>query len=450
VFQFGLVPLSGPIHITKKNNKNPRKVSRKPRAKFPNANGQGVKKTSLARQLATAGLGSLGGYLGGPLGASVGAKGAGWLSDVLGFGDYEIKSNSVLDGSALVHATTNVSGVPKFNSTKHSVRLSNREYLGDISSTVAFADTSFAINPGLATSFPWLSSVAANFQQYKFHGLLYEFVSTSANALNSTNTALGTVIMSTQYNAMRAAFTSKLEMEQYEFACSGKPAENLLHPVECSPNERVIDFGYVRDGAVPSGEVKQFYDLGLFQIATVGMQAAAVIGELWVTYDIELLKPRINPGGLSPGLVTRIANGGYTNTNILGSIQVSPVGNLGATIFATGGGFDSILIPSSISAGRLLVNVTWFGTAAVLTLLPPVLTNLTLSTVYRLGTIGQVFAPQTGVTASTATYLLECTVDGYRAAGSTIVFPNGSIVLPSAGADVDIQVVVVPLSDSFI
>lgn len=49
----------------------------------------------------------------------------------------------------------------------------------------------------------------------------------------------------------------------------------------------------VRTGDVPSGGTQQLYDVGLFNYATVGMQSAYTVGELWVTYDVQFLKPRL-------------------------------------------------------------------------------------------------------------------------------------------------------------
>jgi len=142
-------------------------------------------------------------------------------------------------------------------------------------------------------TFPWLSAVASAYEQYSFKGLVFEFKSTSANSLNSTNTALGTVIMATEYDSKKPPFSSKLQMENYEFATSCKPADSCLHPVECNPAESTLTCLYTRQPTTAGSDVR-FTDLGQFYLATVGMQAAAVIGELWCTYEIELLKPRID------------------------------------------------------------------------------------------------------------------------------------------------------------
>jgi len=65
-----------------------------------------------------------------------------------------------------------------------------------------------------------------------------------------------------------------------------------------------MDSLFTRSTSVPTGADPRFYDLGLFQIATSGMQSGYVVGELWVSYDIVFRKPRIPVSG--PGLYARL------------------------------------------------------------------------------------------------------------------------------------------------
>lgn len=363
-----------------------------------------------------------------------------WVSRLIGSGDYTVVENSIVKGSA--------HGVPTFNATGHSVRIKHREYLGDITGSTAFSSRPYLIQPGSTVTFPWLSQIAKGFQQYKFHGLVFCFNSTSASALNSTNTALGTLIMATQYNVNRPAFTSKLEMEGYEFSCATKPCDSLLHPIECDPKQLVMENLYIRSGAVPSGEDARLYDLGQFQLATVGMQAAANIGELWVTYDVELLKPRLPPGGDFGGEYTRIQNAGYTNTEVLGSVQTTPLGNLGITIASSGAGWDRILFPASLVTGRYYVTVYWVGTSVAWARGSPTLSNLT----YVTGGVisGNTFMsfPDGGATTTHASMNMVVTIDGYNVNGSYIQF-NG-MTLPSSGTRCTVIVSEWPGSDTFI
>lgn len=241
------------------------------------------KKKSLRSDGLPSTIGSaVGSMFGGSPGAALGSAAGKLFSKITGFGDYKIRQNSVMTGT----------DPPAFGTMGRSTVVRHREFIQDIHGSSSFAVTSFPLNPGLFTSFPWLASVAANYEEYIVRGMVYEFKSTSADALNSTNTALGSVILATNYNALRPNFASKSEMENHEFTTSGKPSESFMHPIECAPNETPVRVLYTRTGATALGDLRM-YDLGNFQLATAGMQAVAVIGELWVTYDVELLKPRL-------------------------------------------------------------------------------------------------------------------------------------------------------------
>jgi len=186
--------------------------------------------------------------------------------------------------------------VPVFpKSSDGGFRIQRKEYIGDVSSSIGFVVNSYPLQPGMPNLFPWLSTFAPNFEEYRIHGAAISFKSTAASALNSTNTALGTVIVAAQYDSYDVPFGSKLEMENYEGSVSCKPAENLIFGLECDRRKDVATHLYTRTGA-SSGDIR-LYDLANISVATVGSQAVAVIGELWITYDITLYKPKLT---LSP------------------------------------------------------------------------------------------------------------------------------------------------------
>lgn len=247
--------------------------------------------SGIARKIGAMGGTAIGGYLGGPTGAAigsaVGSKAGELFSSITGMGDYSISYNSVV----------NPNQTPIFKQKGRSVFISHREYIQDVITSPtagAFQITSYDLNPALSTTFPWLATIAQNFEQYRIHGMVFHYKSNSADALNSVNTALGTVIMATQYNILLDPFKNKQEMENYEFGCSTRPSADCLHPVECDP--KVTSFGPVFDvklGGNDKGD-DRLYCPGRFSLATVGQQGSSVnIGELWVTYDIEFFKPRM-------------------------------------------------------------------------------------------------------------------------------------------------------------
>lgn len=226
-------------------------------------------------------------------GAKVGEKLGSYLhyiGKIFGSGDY-VTSSAQVKSNVLV----NEGQIPQFGASSNQVRIKHREYLGDVitSGTAgAFQLTEYAINPGLLSSFPWLSQVCgASFQQYRINGMVFEFRSMSADALNSTNTALGSVVMATDYDSKDASFTTKQQMENTEFGVSCKPSSCMIHAIECARTQTSVSELYIRSAAVPSGADIRLYDMGRFSIATTGFQGTSVnCGELWVSYDISLFK----------------------------------------------------------------------------------------------------------------------------------------------------------------
>lgn len=226
-----------------------------------------------------------------------------------GYGDYTIHANSLINGSG--------SGDPILETRGRTIRIAYREYLGEVTTgpvVGAFSSTSYQINPGNILSFPWLAPIAQQYDQYKPLGIIYEFKSTASD--NTSNTALGSVIMATEYDVNDAAFTSKQEMLNAAYSSEAKASSNLIHGIECDPRELQRNVFYVRQNGDSVAGIRDF-DLARFTVATQGGGLAAnqSIGSLYVHYEFELLKEQafgglagkeriygiyINPTGINP------------------------------------------------------------------------------------------------------------------------------------------------------
>jgi hypothetical protein len=244
--------------------------------------------TAIANALSGGTLGSVGGVLG---------KQAGKLfHKITGLGDYKVTSNTLLKPASM-------DSLPAFTRAGQATRILHREYIMDVITSAtagAFKIETFPIQPALPLTFPWLANIAANFDEYELNGMIFEFKSNSYDALASTNTASGTVIMTTQYNVLALNFVNKQQMEQYDFTCSSKPSVDLIHPIECARGQTPINVLSTRVQDVKEGDLR-LYDFGNFNIATVGMQGSAVnVGELWVSYDVSLYKPRLGVSIYAP------------------------------------------------------------------------------------------------------------------------------------------------------
>lgn len=193
---------------------------------------------------------------------------------------------------------------PTMKSTSKGVIISHKEYIMDIPGSVEFQTEILPINPGVVETFPWLARVAQNFEEWLPRAMVFEYRTTSSDTLLAASPALGSVIMATQYNSVNAGFTNKQDMENYDGAVSCKPSVSCLHKIECKRSKTVMDEMYIRTAAPPANADLRMYDLGKFQIATVGGQAGAIgeiVGELWVSYEVELRKPKI-PGDPAVGV----------------------------------------------------------------------------------------------------------------------------------------------------
>lgn len=271
----GIEPNPGPKTPAKKmiKKKTPPAAPRKIRQKNARP------RTQVLTNLGT----SLGSYFG-PLGSKLGRLAGRALGTITGMGDYRVQSNSLMTDN----------GPPLFKNGKGVTTVVHREFVTNINATNAFTLTPFAINPGNKQLFPWLGNMAQNFEEYRFKGLVMEFKTTSGTSVGSTNTALGAIVMATDYNVNNVPFTSKQQMEAYEFCTSTVPCNSVIHPIECKPSRNVLSNYYVRHIEDTTPDIdKRFYDVGLFQVASVGSQATSVAGELWVSYEIEFLKPRL-------------------------------------------------------------------------------------------------------------------------------------------------------------
>jgi hypothetical protein len=272
--------------------------------------------------------GVAGGIFGGPMGMGIGATLGGAVGNGIGYltgtGDYVLNNFRSIKSNACT--------VPSFKRSESTV-ITHREYLTDIVSGAgtpsAFTANTYPLNPGATLTFPWLAQIAANYEEYEIQGMVFEFISTSGESVASSNTALGTVIMATEYDPTKPIFSSKQAMENYTMAVSFKPSTTMMHAVECKKALTPVKQLYVRTGAPVSGTDLRWTDFGNFTIATVGMQASGTfLGELFVTYKIKLLKPRLP---VTLGLGGQIASAHYYRTGVTSAI---PLGT--TTTFSSG------------------------------------------------------------------------------------------------------------------
>ena len=352
---------------------------------------------------------TIGQALGGAAGGLIGNRGAGMqlgrqVERMLGFGDYTIKSNSLFKKDEAGQSI-----VPQFSNQGRTITVRVREFIGDVKAgatlsggATTFDVKRFRINPTDPATFPWLSIVGTQFDQWEPNGIVFEFRSTSSE-YNGTNQSLGSVILATQYDVADDPFVDKPTMEASDYANSVKPSECAMHGIECSPKERPTEVLYC--GAAPTGYDSRLYDLGYLSIATQGCSAANVtLGELWVSYDISFYKKSKNyPIPYFKVAYNSTSAGSLFNSLTTGLSYPNPIiRNSFVPTFVN----SSIQFPSNISSGTFYFIVYITGSGVNQT--APAVTNgtLTPSDISTGGVAGTVYSIQTfylTVTASPCT-----------------------------------------------
>jgi len=252
--------------------------------------------------------------IGSQIGSTLGNFAEGAIKSLFGSGDYseewgkaggfEVGENTIVEPEMAAQVPV-INGLPAHEADQ-GVRIRHREYLGEQKTTDAGSIVSiFRINPTDPLTFPWLSRIAARFEQWKALGVVFEFVSTSGSAIAGTSAALGSLSMATQYDSHSPVFANKIEMLNHYFATSGGCDRNQMHAIECDPSESQVSIFWTEDHSykpgppIVSGD-QNLDTLGWFYTRAQGSPGGYVIGELWVTYDIILLKPKLPP--TLPGL----------------------------------------------------------------------------------------------------------------------------------------------------
>jgi len=254
-----------------------------------------------------------------------------------GLGDYKISYNSLIHGSndmSQIYATTDGRGF----------KVKYREYLGDVAvhpTTVgAFNIAKFSVNPGDAVTFPWLTSIANQFDQYVPMGVIFEFKTTTTDS--TTNSAIGSLMFCSNYDVSDPAPANKQEMLNTAYANETKMSEDTLHGLECDPAELQRKVFYTRGtgSKYANNNDSSDYDLCNTYIATQGgsLLANTLIGSLYVTYEFMFLKQKIWGGLPNKGMLwTAFGNVNNAAANILAGSQPN-IANLARS---TPGGFTN-------------------------------------------------------------------------------------------------------------
>lgn len=324
---------------------------------------------------------------------------------ISGHGDYKVHKKGYTVGRGFGHSRKH----PHVHLEKGAMTIHHTEYIGDLVSGTtnpsAFVSQSYGINPGNMGTFPWLSGTAINFQEYKFHKLVFEYrplVSESSSTTSGSLLSMGSVILGTQYNSSVGPYPNKATMAEADYSVTTKPSEHLLHAVECDVKYNPMGILYTSAQTSltvgSNGTDIRMQNLGIFQAASVGIPTAATtsvgLGELWVHYSVTLYKPQLNAGLSaleSAHYYGQADDGNPTNGNPFGpnitaaNQPLAIPGNLLSLTFTT----NSFTFPLAVTTGNFLcVYYARGGAASVAWSNPTANAQCTILQVFNNGTLG--------------------------------------------------------------
>jgi len=171
-------------------------------------------------------------------------------------------------------------------------RVRHRELIYQISSpgNDVVAIETYAINPGLPTTFPWLSKIAVGYEHYRFNKLSIVFQTVLASS------KYGALYMSPEYDPRDPAPTGIPQMLGNIDSVTGpiwSPS-----PIRCSLKPtRMFTTGkwkFIRSNQV-TGDLREYDAANINLAAVTNGGQPTICGNIWVDYDVSFHTPQIAP-----------------------------------------------------------------------------------------------------------------------------------------------------------
>jgi hypothetical protein len=211
--------------------------------------------------------------------------------------------------------------------------VSNRELFHTVGSTSGTLIAPHVINPGFPTTFPWLSGVANLYETYRFKKLSFEYVPSCGTV------QAGSIILAVDFDVLDTPPTTKQEITSY----AGWQSSQLYRGFTMSiPFERMqkLSQRWTRSGVVTtlteSDVDLKLYDLGTLYILTSCSAPFTDLGDLFVSYEVELITQQ------SASIVAGSLTTTSTATETLPRAGASIFGNAPFRVFPTAAGVSAL------------------------------------------------------------------------------------------------------------
>lgn len=308
--------------------------------------------------------------------------------------------------AAVSYATGQSTSAPKVVANRDSARIVHRELVMKVAGTAAFTIAgSLALNPGMASTFPWLSTQAGSWETYRFNKLRFCYYTRTATS------SPGSVQLVPDYDAADAAPSSEFIAASYEDVQEDAPWKDIV--CELRP-DAMFPMGpkkFIRSSAIAANQDIKTYDAGnLFITTTDG--SATNWGLVWVEYDVTLFTPQAPSSGFAASQ--------HITSPVPTSAALLPTQTLGASSTPL-----AAVVLETVTfavAGRYSVLYNATATTSVTETAPPVVGGGgAIVASFGLGGTG-LFVAGSGTTSFSSLVVLDAVV------GTTIVY-NNTIVL---------------------
>lgn len=288
-------------------------------------------------------------------------------------------------------------------SSNGDITVEHEEFVADIAGSVAFSNTLYPVNPGLASTFPWLSQMAPLYESYIFERLEFRYEN------QTSTTTVGAVMLAVDYDASDPAAVSKTQLATYRGYIRGPPWSEFSN-LSSREDLRKRTSYYVRSGVLGADQDVKLYDTGNLNVATSRQVDTSFIGELYVRYRVKLMTPQLTSNGLGLALSAKFAatiESGIPVANASSNVPLSVSGSAASAIYTSTGPYQALVDVGII--GTTLTGTTYGGTATITEFSPDAIN-------------------------AAATQERSCAVVNFTASGQTLIVTVGAATITAYNA----------------
>jgi hypothetical protein len=197
---------------------------------------------------------------------------------------------------------------PQFLNRGGKVTVTHNEFIGNViadDSNISPLEnpTIYSMNPGLKRTFPWLSTIAINYEFYNVKMVRAHFV-----PILPTSTP-GQVVMFMDYDSADDKPPNEIAFKN-NYRCQTHSVWDEFSYM--LTNNKAYKKLFIRTEPLPDNQDIKTYDFGKFYVATKGIPTGTVIGDLRFEYEIELSVPQSDK--INNLLPTQVVQGDNTTT----------------------------------------------------------------------------------------------------------------------------------------